>query len=82
MHARNFAHAPSGCNSVMGVGQDAFKYGCDIKGIGGTKDLRISKEKFYQMFKTNYYSLYHNEFIVYNQNRYKIRYLVEVEIGN
>ena len=82
MHARNFAHAPTGCNSVMGVGQDAFKYGCDIKGIGGTNDLKISKEKFSQIFRTNYYSLLHNEFIVYNQNRYKIRYIVEVEIGN
>lgn len=82
LHATHYAQSPKGYNSVMGVGLDAFKSGCDIKGIGGTGDLKISSGKFSQMFGSRSYSLLHNEFIVYNQNRYKIRYIVEVEVAH
>lgn len=79
MHSKNYSSAPTGFHSVMGVGEDAFKQGCNIMGIGGTKDFSIPKSVFQKSFGRGYSSLLHNEFIVYNQNRYKIRYIVEVE---
>ena len=78
-HARNYAQAPTGYNSVMGVGRDAFVKGCFIKGIGDNKDLKIPRNVFQQSLGTNSSSLLHNEFIVYNQNRFRIRYILEVE---
>jgi hypothetical protein len=65
----------------MGVGLDAFKYGCDVMGIDNTNNLTISKERFKQMFGGRGICLQHNEFIVYNQNRYKIKYIIEVEVA-
>lgn len=78
-HAKNYAQAPAGYNSVMGVGADAFREGCFIKGVGGTADFRIPKSAFYKTLGSSSSSLLHNEFIVYNQNRFRIRYIIEVE---
>lgn len=80
-NARNYAQAPAGYNSVMGVGDDAFRDGCFITGVGDTKDLKISKEAFYKTLGSSRSQLLHNEFIVYNQNRFKIRYIIEVVAG-
>lgn len=77
--ACNYAQAPSGYNSVMGVGEDAFKEGCYITGVGGNEDLKIGKEVFIKTLHSKYSQLLHNEFIVYNQNRFRIRYIIEVE---
>ena len=30
-NAKNYAQSPAGYNSVMGVGDDAFREGCNIK---------------------------------------------------
>ena len=79
--AKNYAQAPQGYNSVMGVGNDAFIDGCFIKGIGGTKDFSIPKSSFLKTLGSRRSALLHNEFIVYNQNRFRIRYIVEVEEG-
>lgn len=77
---KSYAQSPQGYNSVMGVGMDAFKTGCNIMSIGDTaKDLNISKGSFLKTFGSPRSSLLHNEFIVYNQNRFKIRYIIEVE---
>ena len=78
-HAKNYAQSPAGYNSVMGVGDDAFRDGCNIKGIGGNKDLVIPKSAFMKTLGSSRSSLLHNEFIVYNQNRFRIRYIIEVE---
>lgn len=78
-HAKNYAQSPAGYNSVMGVGDDAFRDGCNIKGIGGNKDLVIPKSTFMKSLGSSRSSLLHNEFIVYNQNRFRIRYIIEVE---
>lgn len=78
-HAKNYAQSPAGYNSVMGVGDDAFREGCNIKGIGGNKDLVIPKSVFIKTLGNSRSSLLHNEFIVYNQNRFRIRYIIEVE---
>lgn len=78
-HAKNYAQSPAGYNSVMGVGMDAFQGGCNIKGIGGNKDLVIPKSTFLKTLGGTSTSLLHNEFIVYNQNRLRIRYIIEVE---
>lgn len=82
--SKSYAKAPSGYNSVMGVGHDAFVDGCYIKGIGGTSDLKISKQTFIRESSNSgrgsmYSQLLHNEFIVYAQNKFKIKYIVEVE---
>ena len=77
-NAHNYAQAPSGFNSVMGVGADAFKEGCFITGVGGTEDLNIGKETFMKTLHSTHSQLLHNEFIVYNQNRFKIKYVIEV----
>ena len=79
-HAKNYAQSPAGYNSVMGVGDDAFKTGCNIKGVGGNKDLVIPKSTFMKSLGSIRSSLLHNEFIVYNQNRFRIRYIIEVEL--
>ena len=81
LNATHYAQSPKGYNSVMGVGLDAFKYGCDVMGIDNTNNLTISKERFKQMFGGRGICLQHNEFIVYNQNRYKIKYIIEVEVA-
>ncbi len=78
-HAKNYAQSPAGFNSVMGVGDDAFREGCNIKGIGDNKDLVIPKSTFIKTLGSSRSSLLHNEYIVYNQNRFRIRYLIEVE---
>lgn len=76
-YPRSYAQAPAGYNSVMGVGMEAFTKGCFIKGIGGTKDFKIPKEVFIKNVG-NRSSLLYNEFILYNQNKFKIRYILEV----
>ena len=58
---------------------DAFREGCNIKGVGGNKDLVIPKSTFTKSLGSTRSSLLHNEFIVYNQNRFRIRYIIEVE---
>ena len=78
-HAKSYAQSPAGYNSVMGVGDDAFREGCNIKGVGGNKDLVIPKGTFTKSLGSTRSSLLHNEFIVYNQNRFRIRYIIEVE---
>lgn len=78
-YGKNYAQAPQGYNSVMGVGKDAFVDGCFIKGIGETKDFSIPKSVFIKSLGSTRSALLHNEFIVYKQNRFKIRYIVEVE---
>lgn len=77
-YSRSYAQAPAGYNSVMGVGAEAFKRGCFIKGIGGTKDFNIPKEVFMKSTGRSS-SLLYNEFILYNQNKFRIRYIIEVE---
>jgi hypothetical protein len=62
----------------MGVGERAFTNGCYLKGIGGTKDFKIPASVFRESCG-RYSQLINNEFIVYNQNRFRIRYVVEVE---
>ena len=74
----SYASAKRGYNSVMGVGERAFTDGCHLKGIGGTKDFDIPAHVFRESCG-RYSQLINNEFIVYNQNRFKIRYIVEVE---
>lgn len=72
------SYQSKGYNSVMGVGQDAFYEDTYIRGIGGTKDFKIPKSVFLRKFGGKQSSLLHNEYIVYNQERYRIRYLIEV----
>lgn len=79
LQSKSYGQAPQGYNSVMGVGKDSFKEGCYIKGINGTKDLKISRDSFYKSLSVRNSALLHNEFIVYNQNKFKIRYILEVE---
>jgi hypothetical protein len=74
----SYASAKRGYNSVMGVGERAFTSGCYLKGIGGTKDFKIPANVFRESCG-RYSQLINNEFIVYNQNRFRIRYVVEVE---
>lgn len=77
--SKNYAHAPTGYNSVMGVGIDALKEGCRIQGIGDTKDFAISPSAIFRSVHKTGLCLQHNEFITYNQSRFRIRYMVEVE---
>lgn len=75
---KNYAQAPQGYNSVMGVGADAYKEGCEIKGIGNVQDFKIPASVFRrEVPKLGY--LMHNEYIVYNQTRFRIRYILELE---
>jgi hypothetical protein len=77
-YSKNYAHAPAGYNSVMGVGVDAIKDGCALLGVGGTKDFNISPNTLFRNVHKANLTLQHNEFIVYNQSRYRIRYIIEV----
>mgnify|MGYP002677760616 CR=1 FL=1 len=76
---KNYAHAPTGYNSVMGVGIDAIKAGCNIKGVGDTKDFVIPADTIFRNVHKTGLCLQHNEFITYNQSRFRIRYIIEVE---
>lgn len=80
-HAKAYSRAPSGYDSVMGVGSDALKKGCNIKGLLGNKDLVISADTLRRQVKHSSSSLLHNEFIIYSQNKVRIRYVVEVVSG-
>lgn len=75
----NYSQAPKGYDSVMGVGQDNFKDGLFIKGIGDVKDLRIPKSTIMKGCRGSSYSLLHDEFIVYRQDRFRIKYILELE---
>lgn len=78
-HSKNYAHAPTGYNSVMGVGVDALRGNCTIQGVGGTSGLKLTSATIFKQVPKSGICLQHNEFITYNQSRYRIRYIVEVE---
>ena len=77
-YGKNYGQAPQGYNSVMGVGRDAYTEGCYIKGVGEIKDFKIPAMTFKREIASRG-PLLHNEYIVYNQSRFRIRYVIEVE---
>ena len=74
-HAKNYAQSPAGYNSVMGVGDDAFREGCNIKGVGGNKDLVIPKG----VFKNTKSKVNYNKTINFN-NRVKYEIVISEDI--
>lgn len=78
-NGHHFTTAPKGYHSVMGVGQD-MKYGdCEILGVGDVKDFKLTKASVLKQIGHSALVLIHNEFIVYNQQRFRIKYIIEVE---
>lgn len=75
----NYSQAPKGYDSVMGVGQDNFKEGLFIKGVGSVKDFKIPRSTIAKACRSSAYSLLHDEFIVYRQDRFRIKYILELE---
>ena len=77
-NAKHFVTAPNGCHSVMGVGQD-MRYGdCEILGVGDVKDFKLTQSAVKRQTGNSALILLHNEFIVYNQQRFRIKYIIEV----
>lgn len=76
--SKNYAHAPTGYNSVMGVGVDSLRGNCTIQGVGGTNNFKLATTTIFKQVSPKGVCLQHNEFITYNQSRYRIRYIVEV----
>lgn len=76
--AKHYSTAPKGCHSVMGVGQDTMYSDCEILGIGDVKDFKLTRSSIQRQIGKSSLVLLHNEFIVYNQARFRIKYVIEV----
>ena len=67
-----------GCNSVQGVGYVAPKGGVYVD-----KDVFVPKDNVVmEDIRSFKYSGVYNEFIVYNTDQVKLRYVVKVKIGD